>query len=127
MYKSSIKSIEEYQKEFISETTPSQNFRSQAGSVFQWRNKEDERIREDIKKYSIEINSQQNIGFDGKIFYSYKIEGDPNTTFNNPKKNDKYKVIVTIENMGSEEDLSKESELEKFLKEKGFEKIKENN
>jgi hypothetical protein len=116
-----MKKTENYQRIFKSEPKKSFNFRSPVGSVFQWLNKEDENIRLEIEeKYT---SSEFGFGFDGEVLYSYNIEGSPPTCSENQKKRNKYLTKITIKKMGAEEDILKESELEKFLIENKFEKI----
>jgi hypothetical protein len=78
--------------------------------------REDLDLRKKIKE-KFEFNKEE--GFDGKLFYSWKIEDD--LVF----RNEKYQTIITIRKAGNKREIeSSKTDLESFLILNSFKELK---
>jgi hypothetical protein len=86
-------------------------------------NEEDEKIRkETIRLFAFEeVNRYGGEGFDGKIWYSWRINGEPIKV---SEKNIEYQTEVIVKKAGAENEICFWSDLEKFLIKNDFKELK---
>jgi hypothetical protein len=113
-----------YSKSFLSRTD--QVDISRHGSAewkdYQTISEEDEKIRNKlVEKFGFHYNSEGEIGegFDGKIWYRWKIEDNVNS-LKDDSKNAEYQTEVLVRKTGAENKICFLSDLEKFLIENNF-------
>jgi len=124
-----MKDSRTYSKEYKSETY--QEDISYHGSPI-WKDhqrecKEDKNLREEIiGKFGVHDKGNILFGFDGRFAYFFTIKGYPQE-LEDALKNVMYDTEVNLQILGNEKDLinpEKLSDLEKFLLEHNFKKIK---
>jgi hypothetical protein len=114
-----------YEKEFTSQTNEYKGKFNEGLTIFQRMNQSDRELREEIiKKFEI---PSRNLGFDGKIFYSFNISDNLETDTNISSENLKYITTVQIKKTGKENHFKtnppQTTDLGKFLLAKGFKKL----
>jgi hypothetical protein len=87
---------------------------------------EDCRIRDEINsRFGFHYDSERGIGegFDGKIWYSYKIEDNLRSS-QESSQNGGYQTTVQVRKTGAENEICFWSDLEKLLVKEGFKELK---